>query len=116
MPDVQDAGAQTVLDPLLDLAGSRLLACPLAAQDDLAACLTYLRYTRSRLGAQDGNNAAVDRHIANVITMSSRGLDHHEDRALSLMIMAIAGMRDNLPWSNAQAERTLLRIRLPGGR
>lgn len=116
MNDVQDPGAETALDPLLELARARLAACPPAARDDLSACLTYLRYTRSMIGAQDQSSAAVDRHIANVITMSSSGLDRNEDRALSLMIMAISGMRDNMEWSNAQAERTLRQIRLPARR
>jgi hypothetical protein len=45
--------------------------------------------------------------------MGSKGLDRHEDRALSLMTMAITAMRDNTPSSNAQAERTLRQIRHP---
>jgi hypothetical protein len=103
------------LDPLLSMAHTRLPACPLAAQDDLLACLIYLRDVRNARGDSDEKTesiAAVDRHHARVITMSSRGLARHEDRALSLMAMAITAMRDNTPSSNAQAERTLRQIRL----
>jgi hypothetical protein len=45
--------------------------------------------------------------------MSSKGLAHHEDRALTLMTIAITELRDNTPSSNAQAERTLRQIRRP---
>jgi hypothetical protein len=100
-------------DPLLDLAHTRLHACPAAVRDDLLACLTYLRSARGTTDEKQAGIAAVDRHHARAITLASKGLDAREDRALSLMIMAITAMRDNTEWSNAQAERTLRQIRVP---
>jgi hypothetical protein len=100
-------------DPLLDVAQARLQACPAAARDDLRECLAHLRAARGDTDAKDAGIAAVDRHHARAITLASKGLDAREDRALSLMIMAITAMRDNTDWSNAQAERTLRQIRIP---
>jgi hypothetical protein len=56
--------------------------------------------------------ASVDRHFKKAITIGSKGLSPREDRALSLMVMAITALRDNTPAGNAQAERILSQIRL----
>jgi hypothetical protein len=85
----------------------------MAAQADLLACLINLRYARGESDEKMSAIAAVDRHHAKAITLESKGLEPREDRALSLMIMAISGMRDNTLDSNAQAERTLRHIRIP---
>jgi hypothetical protein len=103
------------VDLLIDLAHSRLAACPAVARPDLAACLSYLRSARGGSEDHAADIASVDRHYGRAITLESKGLDRHEDRALSLMIMAITALRDNTPASNAQAERTLRQIRRPIG-
>ena len=113
MSEATLASAPAAADPLLDLARTRLFACPLAAQNDLLACLMWLHAIRCRRDEQGRAFAALERHHAKVISMGSGGLDRREDRALSLMTMAITAMRDNTPASNAQAERTLRQIRLP---
>lgn len=100
-------------DALLDLARARVFACPLAAQSDLLACLSFLHRIRGQGDTGEQSLAALERHHAKVISMGSKGLDRHEDRALSLMAMAITALRDNTHASNAQAERTLRQIRLP---
>lgn len=103
-------------DPLLELAHARLSACPRAAQSDLLACLAYLRHVRSESDDRDGrdqNIAVIDRYHARAISMSSKGLERNEDRALTLMAIAITELRDNTPSSNAQAERMLRQIRMP---
>lgn len=101
------------VDRLLILAQSRLSACPAAVRSDLAACIGYLRAMQ---GAGKSDSAAslaeLDRHHARAITLESKGLDRREDRALSLMVMAISALRDNTAASRAQAERTLRQIRL----
>jgi hypothetical protein len=101
------------VDRLVDLARARLPACPQASQTDLLACIINLRYARSEGEEKMSAIAAIDRHHARAITLESKGLDPREDRALSLMIMAITGLRDNTPSSNAQAELTLRQIRIP---
>jgi hypothetical protein len=113
MQKAKEALAVPAPDPLLDLALARLSVCPRAAQSDLLACLTHLRHARGEGDDKDQSIAAIDRYHARVISMSSRGLERHEDRALTLMAMAITAMRDNTPSSNAQAERTLRQIRKP---
>jgi hypothetical protein len=55
----------------------------------------------------------LDRHYARALTLESKGLNRREDRALSLMVMAISELRVNTPSSLAQAKRTLRQIRLP---
>lgn len=100
------------VDLLLDLAQSRLSVCPAKVRPDLAACLGYLRLARGAGTDPTAHLADVDRHYARAITLESKGLDHREDRALSLMVMAISSLRENSPSSNAQAERTLRLIRL----
>jgi hypothetical protein len=113
MPNAIDPIPMATEDPLLDLARARLSACPQAAQADLLACLINLRYARVEGDEKMPAIAAVDQHQAKAITLASKGLERREDRALSLMIMAISGMRDNTLDSNAQAERTLRQIRTP---
>ena len=77
------------------------------------ACLSYLRSARGGSTDKAADIAQVDRFHARAITLASKGLDRREDRALSLMVMAITALRDNTPESNAQAERTLRQIRIP---
>ena len=113
MLEATHSSPPTTKDPLLDLARARLFACPLAAQSDLLACLIYLRSIRGQSDEKEQSFMALERHHTKVISMGSKGLDRHEDRALSLMAMAITALRDNTPSSNAQAERTLRQIRLP---
>ncbi len=97
---------------LLDLAQTRLSACPAITRPDLAACLGYVRAMHGAERPASLSMAELDRHYARALTLESKGLERHEDRALSLMIMAISELRDNTPTSLAQAERTLRRIRL----
>jgi hypothetical protein len=111
MPETISPLSDMIVDHLVDLAQSRLSACPAKVRPDLAACLGYLRLARGSETDKDSHNADVDRHYARAITLESKGLDHNEDRALSLMIMAITALRSNTPSSNAQAERTLRQIR-----
>jgi hypothetical protein len=76
----------------------------------------YLREARAEQGETEKKVqalAAVDRYFSKASAMGSTGLSPREDRALSLMIMAITAMRDNTPAGNAQAERILSQIRLP---
>jgi hypothetical protein len=113
MPETVVPIPAATADPLVDLARARLQACPPVAQADLLACLINLRYARVEGDEKIAAIEAVDRHHARAITIASKGLDRREDRALSLMIMAITGMRDNTPESNAQAEHTLRQIRIP---
>jgi hypothetical protein len=100
------------MDPLVDMARARLSSCPAGAQTDLLACLTYLRYARGERDEKATDVTAMDQHYSRAISMESRGLEPREDRALTLMVMAITAMRDNTPSSNARAERTLRQIRI----
>ena len=100
---------------VVDLAQARLTVCPRSAQHDLLACLMYLREARAEHGETEKKGlaiAAVDRYFNKAIAIGSKGLSPREDRALSLMVMAITAMRDNTPAGNAQAERILSQIRL----
>jgi hypothetical protein len=111
MPEVRSTTSTNVLD----LAHSRLPVCPRSAQHDLLACLTYLREAWDEPGETETKllaMASVDRHFNKAIAIGSKGLTPREDRALSLMILAITAMRDNRPAGNAQAERILSQIRL----
>lgn len=112
MTHTGEATAVHAGDPLLDLAHARLSACPRAAQEDLLVCLAYLRDVRGSGDDREASFAAIDRYHARVISMGSKGLTRHEDRALTLMTIAITEMRDNTPSSNAQAERSLRQIRM----
>jgi hypothetical protein len=105
----------TTSTAVLDLAHERLPVCPRSAQDDLLSCLMYIRQARAEHGETEEKMlaiASVDRHFNKAIAIGSKGLSPREDRALSLMIMAITALRDNTPAGNAQAERILLQIRL----
>jgi hypothetical protein len=111
MPEIRDTTSMAVLD----LAHTRLPVCPRSAQHDLLVCLMYLREARTEQGETEKKLmaiAAVDRHFNKAIAIGSKGLSPREDRALSLMVMAITAMRDNTPAGNAQAERILSQIRL----
>ena len=100
------------MDSLMDMARARLSSCPPAAHADLLACLAYLRYARGERDARTMDVTAMDQHYSRAISMGSKGLEPREDRALTLMVMAITALRDNTPSSNAQAERTLRQIRI----
>jgi hypothetical protein len=76
-------------------------------------CLSYLRAVRGAGGDKDQDLAIIDRYHARVLSMSSRGLKGNEDRALTLMSIAITELRDSTGSSDAQAERTLRQIRMP---
>lgn len=112
MRTTSDAAPPLAPDPLMDLALSRLSACPRVTHGDLLACLTSLRSVRRDGDDREQHLAVIDRYYARAISTSSKGLEHHEDRALTLMTIAITELRDNTPSSNAQAERALRQIRM----
>ena len=112
MPETSTPTPAAEMDRLLDLAQSRLSACPAAVRSDLAACIGYLRVMHATGDRSEASMAGLDRHHARAITLESKGLDRHEDRALSMMVMAISALRNNTDASNAQADRTLRQIRL----
>lgn len=111
MPQTHGTTSTTVLD----LAQERLSVCPRSAQSDLQLCLDYLREAHAEQGETEKRmlaTASLDQHYNKAIAIGSKGLSPREDRALSLMVMAITAMRDNTPAGNAQAERILAQIRL----
>jgi hypothetical protein len=103
--------------PLLDREEVRRARKPLVGYSDLTSVLNFLTLCCGLVSFHGpmlaGRLAALDRHHTKLISTGSKGLERHEDRALSLMAMAITAMRDNTPFSNAQAERTLRQIRMP---